>query len=219
MNLVKSALQLVYPSLCRGCQQLIPPTDIFCVHCMAQIRQVPSLIVPISKKNSLKVFAACAYQPPIKTLVVKKFSGDLLASKQLARLMLVYTPLRTMPIDYIIPVPLHWTRYSSRGFNQAYQMAKVIGSELNIPVCRFVRRARKTAFQWKVSGAGRTDNVKNAFDINWWYLLYGTDFIRDKHVVIVDDLCTTGATLVHVAKVIAAAHPASITAVVGCRAI
>lgn len=173
----------------------------------------------INRNLTLKVFAASAYQDPIRPLVTKKFSGDMLASRQLARMILAMTPLQKDPVDFLVPIPLHWTRYSSRGFNQAYEMAKFLSKQLNVPVLNLIRRSKRTTFQWKLAPNERQLNVRGAFDFSWWYRLTGTDFLRDKHIVLVDDLCTTGSTLVHIAKVIAKAHPASITAVVGCRAI
>lgn len=143
----------------------------------------------------------------------------MLASRHLARLILALTPLRTTPVDFFVPVPLHWTRYSSRGFNQAHEMAKFLGKELNIPVLRLIRRSRRTAFQWTLSHKERGQNVSGAFDFSWWYCIAGTGVLQDKHIVLVDDLCTTGSTLVQIAKIIAKANPASVTAVVGCRAI
>ena len=134
-------------------------------------------------------------------------------------MLLTQTNLATHEFDYIVPVPLHWARYAARGFNQAHEMAKVIGSVRNKPVRRVVRRVHKTAFQSSLSSKERQENVKSAFDIHYWYKLTGTDFLKNKHVLIVDDLCTTGATLVHVAKVLAKFKPASLTAFVGCRAV
>src|SRR3990172_9970365 len=100
----------------------------------------------------MNVFAVSSYQLPVKPLVTKKFSGDVLASQQLARLMLSLTPIRKRTVDYLIPIPLHWTRYARRGFNQSYEMAKVLSSDLHVPAIRLLARMRMTTFQWKLSG-------------------------------------------------------------------
>lgn len=218
MKSIKTLLQCLYPRLCRGCNQVIPPEDIFCMACAGSVKPLPSVMFAINKSLTLKVFAISSYAPPVKDLVTKKFSGDILASYQLARLILAFTPIRTTPVDLLVPVPLHWTRYASRGFNQAYEMTKILSKQLNVPTARLVRRSRKTAFQWTLSNKDRQENVKNAFTLQWWYRFVKTDAIRDKHIVLIDDLCTTGATLVHIAKLLARDKPASITAFVGCRA-
>jgi ComF family protein len=219
MNPLRPFLLSLYPPLCRGCQALVSAEHIFCPSCTKEIKPLPSLILPITPAYRLTVFAASTYDHPVRSLVTRKFSGDIAASRQLARLMLANTPLRTHTIDYIVPIPLHWTRYAQRGFNQAYEMAQVIGKDLKKPVIRLVRRRRKTTFQWKLSGKQRTENMKNAFAVSLRYRLQGIDFIKDKHIVLVDDLCTTGATLVQAARIIASCQPASLTAFVGCRAI
>ncbi len=219
MNLISMFFQSLYPTLCRGCSCLIKQDDIFCSRCYASLQPIPSVIVPVTQTVSMKVFAVSAYKDPLKVLVRRKFYGDVLASQQLARLMLAWTPLSKYPIDCLVPVPLHWSRYASRGFNQAHEIAKVIGSQLNIPVISVARRTRKTTFQWKLSSADRHQNVKQAFDTAHWYVWQGGNDIKGKHVLLVDDLFTTGATLIHVAKVLVRHKPASLTAVVGCRAV
>ncbi len=219
MSIVTSILQCLYPSLCRSCNALITPDAIFCSPCASTIKPIVSALLPISKHQTLTVFAVSNYVNPVKTLVAGKFSGDLLASRQLAQLMLSNTPIQELAYDYIVSVPLHWTRYASRGFNQAYTMAKVIGKARNIPVASLVCRTRKTQFQWSLPAAIRQENVKNAFDISFRYKLTGVDFLKDKRILLVDDLCTTGATLKQVAKVLLRYQPASLTAVVGCRAV
>jgi ComF family protein len=219
MNIVQQILQCVYPTLCRECNALITPSDIFCGHCLANIRPIPSKIFPITKNLTLTVFAVSHYASPVRRLVIKKFSGDVLASRQLARMMLAFTPVRTMPIDYFVPIPLHWTRYASRGFNQAHVIAKSLSKELKKPTLRLLHRSRRTTFQWKLSAERRRTNVQHAFSIHPWYKFIGTDCIQGKNIVLIDDLCTTGATLIQVAKVIARYEPASLTALVGCRAI
>lgn len=218
MNLIQTLLQCIYPTLCSQCHELIAPADIFCARCTSSIRLIPSIIYPINKNLSLKVFAVAAYQDPVKLLVLRKFSGDIRASQQLARLMLALTPLRTLPIDYLIPVPLHWTRYAYRGFNQAHEMSKVLSKELNVPTLNLIRRSKKTMYQSLLSSQDRALNVKNAFSLNFKYRMKGAGFLKDKHIVLIDDLCTTGSTLIHISKIIAQEQPASLTAFVGCRA-
>ena len=212
-------LQAIYPALCRQCFFVIAQDSVFCDLCLATIKPVVSTYLPLSKTKKLKVLSVSAYILPVRTLVVRKFSGDVYASHQLADLIAQFTPLKNQKIDYLIPVPLHWTRYATRGFNQANVIARVLSKKFNVPVSRAVRRNIKTAFQWQQSAQMRRENVKNAFDFSLWYRWHGIDCFANKHIVIVDDLCTTGATLMAVAKVLLQANPASLTAVVGCRTI
>ncbi|MFA5306341.1 MAG: phosphoribosyltransferase family protein [Candidatus Babeliales bacterium] len=219
MKILHPIVQSIYPPLCRGCQTLITSEEIFCATCTTHLKPLPSLILPITSHYKLTVFAAAPYTYPARTLVTRKFSGDVVAARQLARLILMYTPLRTHPIDYLVPIPLHWTRYAQRGFNQAYEMAYTIGHDIKKPVARLIRRQRTTVFQWKLSGKNRQENVKDAFALSLKYSLFKNLDIRDRHIVLIDDLCTTGATLMQASRILAHYHPASITAFVGCRAI
>lgn len=118
-----------------------------------------------------------------------------------------------VPADLLVPVPLHWMRYAYRGYNQAYEMAQVLQKYMNIPVIELVGINRRTQFQFKLTASEREQNVKNAFYLKTEH----AQNFQSKHIVIVDDLMTSGATLQAVAKVLLPLKPASLTAVVGCR--
>lgn len=218
-RLVNTALQVVYPSLCRTCQRIILPQSVFCTACIQEIKPLVSILLPLTARLSMPVFTAGAYEGPLKSLVIKKFGGDMLASKQLAQVMLATMPFEQIKADIVIPIPLHWWRYAQRGYNQSVVMAKEIGKELNIPMKTLLMRNKCTSFQSRLNSEERRQNVSDAFTLHPWYQFKGVSQIHDKHIVLVDDLCTTGSTLVSAAKTLLSLNPASITAVVGCRAV
>lgn len=91
--------------------------------------------------------------------------------------------------DALIPIPLHKSKLKKRGFNQAYEIAKEIGKELDIPVYdRLVIRKKKTKQQKYLDYKQRKNNVKNAFIIK-------KNDVKLKKVIIVDDIYTTGFTI------------------------
>jgi len=93
-------------------------------------------------------------------------------------------------VDYIIPVPLHKKKKRSRGFNQAEVFANGLSEILNIPVDTLsLQRIAFTETQTKKSRFARWKNVKEMFR------LVHPENIQGKHVMIVDDVITTGATL------------------------
>ncbi len=93
-------------------------------------------------------------------------------------------------IDLIIPVPLHPKKEKKRGYNQSEWIARGIADVLNIPVCNQVlMRSIHTSTQTKKTRAQRWENVKDAF------IVVDKSTIENKHVVILDDVLTTGATL------------------------
>jgi len=220
MIFISHILEALYPSMCRHCSCLIARENVFCDSCQKTITPAVSLHLATGYGHTLKIYAIGTYQAPLKKMILKKFSYDIVASKQLAQLMLSYTPLDTMPVDMIIPVPLHWTRYATRGFNQSHEMAKVLSKTIGAPVCTKVKRTRKTAYQSTLERENRKKNVHGAFVLNTSLSLEDRKkLFAGKHILIVDDLCTTGATLVNIAKTITPYGPASVSAVVACRAV
>lgn len=93
-------------------------------------------------------------------------------------------------IDYIVPVPLHPKKEKQRGYNQAEMIALGISHGTNIPVSKnnLIRNIYNPT-QTKLSGAQRWKNVKGIFKVE------NPDAFYDKHVLIVDDIITTGSTL------------------------
>ena len=97
-------------------------------------------------------------------------------------------------IDLILPVPLHWTRRWSRGYNQAEVLARALASALNAP-CRtdILIRAHRTRTQTRLSVEQKARNVASAFRVREGR---ARDILASaRHVLLVDDTFTTGATL------------------------
>ena len=95
-------------------------------------------------------------------------------------------------IDAVLPVPLHWRRKAYRGFNQATEIAKPLADLLDVPLVRGLRRSRATPFQSGLDSKERARNLRNAFK--------AIRPVSHAHVLVVDDVVTTGATIRAVAK-------------------
>lgn len=92
-------------------------------------------------------------------------------------------------VDMVIPVPLHWRRRWSRGYNQAEIIAGEVAHELGVPMRTDVlKRVRYTETQTKLEVEAKSRNVSGAFKANTVH-----DAVR--HVLIVDDVFTTGSTM------------------------
>jgi len=92
-------------------------------------------------------------------------------------------------IDFIVPVPLHPNREKKRGYNQSERIAAGISAVTKIPVLRGVLvRNSDTQTQTKMNKEERWQNVSGKF------VLMDTDILKGKHVLLVDDVLTTGAT-------------------------
>ena len=208
---------LLYPPLCRGCQCYVTEGLLFCDNCSKKVRPLVSLDIPITPTYTMTLFAAARYMQPVKGLVLRKFAGDVLASKQLAQLILQQTPIKNLHIDYIVPIPLHWRRYAHRGFNQAQVMAQALGRELHVPVLDLLRRTRATGYQSRLSLVEREENVRGIFALKSRYATTIRSCVQGKTILFVDDLSTTGATLANAAKVITRYRPAQVLGVVAAR--
>lgn len=104
--------------------------------------------------------------------------------------------IRKVEPDGLIPIPLHWKRLRSRGYNQAQILAEEIGRLLQIPVySKLLKRGRNTVPMKKLNGAERQNNLKRAFNVA------GND-VKLKRVIIVDDIYTTGTTIEEAARVL-----------------
>jgi ComF family protein len=89
----------------------------------------------------------------------------------------------------IVPVPLHINRLRERGYNQAQLLAKGLAEKLNLPLGdKWLGRSRVTRTQVGLSGTERTQNVVGAFT-------WQTHPLKNHTILLVDDVCTTGATL------------------------
>ena len=97
-------------------------------------------------------------------------------------------------IDALLPVPLHWRRHGYRGFNQATELCRFLRKATGLPWLRNVRRKRFTRYQPGLSASERRRNLRNAFAVR--------DTIRFDHVLVVDDVITTGETTRQLARVL-----------------
>ncbi|MCA8920388.1 MAG: ComF family protein, partial [Planctomycetes bacterium] len=118
------------------------------------------------------------------------------------------------PADaWVVPVPLHWRRRRSRGFDQAEQIADGFASALGLPLARCLRRRRHTVPLFGVELGARDALLADVFALRRW----GTSGLRGRHVILVDDIRTSGATLDAAARALKAGGAGRIHAAVVAR--
>ena len=214
-NFATQARAFLMPSLCAYCKKFLSITDIFCNTCKSKIFPIVSKNINITPSHSMSVLAISDYKDPLKKLILAKSWSDVLASYQMGQLVWEYVPLQSLDYDVIVPIPLHWIRYAWRGFNQAYEIARVLQKKKYVPIHHVLKRVKKTAFQSSLVSSLRAENLKEAFIINDTY----KKDCAGKHILLVDDLMTTGSTLRSAAKELLKLKPRKITVVVICRVI
>jgi ComF family protein len=99
-------------------------------------------------------------------------------------------------VDMIIPVPLHWTRQWKRGYNQAEVIASALAREMDVPMrTDILVRSRRTRTQTKLDIDGKARNVAGAFAVSEDAAARFRNGAVPRHIVLVDDVFTTGSTL------------------------
>ncbi len=209
-NWLKNTQNLFFPAHCRLCGEKTGGDQLLCIGCRNELSWLADAcpVCALPGTNSLicgrcqthpppfsSVVAPFLYQNPLAWCVHQlKYHGKLefaamLGANMATKLM---DNLKAFP-DLIIPVPLHPSRLQERGFNQALELARPIAKKLDIPLsCRSLARYIATDAQAGLPLKERTRNVKGAFRI--------LRPIQAKHVAIVDDVMTTGSTVIELTK-------------------
>ena len=159
-------IALLMPSICAYCKKFLSEHAIFCSECRAKIFPIVSKKIDITPTISVTVFALSDYKDPLKKLILAKGWSDTLASYQMGQLLAELPSLQQLGCDIVVPIPLHWTRYAWRGFNQAQEIARVIHKNKKIPMVCALKRVKKTAFQATLVAPMRVANLKEAFELN-----------------------------------------------------
>jgi ComF family protein len=130
-----------------------------------------------------------------------KYGNRPTLAEPLARLMADYWQGSPIPVDLVTAVPLHPARQRERGYNQADLLARAFGRMIGVPVGSAVlRRVRHTRPQVSLNAAQRRENMQSAFTTTvptQFSKRQGDDnlVVSGRHVLIIDDVRTTGSTL------------------------
>ncbi len=204
MNFVSEFLNLFYPNLCLICgNSLMRNEHQICLSCLHEIPQTGYHLQkdnPLEKRfwGKVPIFRGTAFyffhkgSPFQKLLHELKYKGN----KEIGVIMGKYSALELLhspdfcSIDVIVPVPLHPKKYAKRGYNQSDLICKGISEVLQKPVDAVnLRRIRENTSQTKKSVYDRYLNTENLFELK------DKTAFQNKHVLIVDDVLTTGSTI------------------------
>ena len=204
-------LDFLFPRKCLGCGQ---SGSYFCSSCLDLVKLEPQRICPVcgqfsagglTHQNCQRSYgldgltSVFAYQGVMEKAIKKlkyKFVTDL--AQDLVELFLsfcgedqVFTKICQENV-FLVPIPLHPSRFRWRGFNQAELLGKMIASNLDLPfLSNLLLRVKKTKPQAELKKAMRGKNIKGAFKKN-----HNSKFlIQNSKFLLFDDVWTSGATL------------------------
>jgi ComF family protein len=228
---LSEVLAALFPGRCRLCSSRISIGPGLCLHCrneapwLAHACARCSLPLPASCDDRLcgrcqkqtpafdVTTALFHYRPPVDYLIKRlKFAGELAIGPLLADLLAQRLACRDTALpELLIPVPLHRSRLQQRGFNQATELARIVGRQLEIhSTHRLCLRNRKTEPQSLLSHNARRLNCRNAFTVTAEKL--------PAHVAIIDDVMTTGHTANELARALKSAGASKVEVWVIARA-
>ncbi|MFN2334361.1 MAG: ComF family protein [Wenzhouxiangellaceae bacterium] len=185
---------------CSGCHAELPAVAGHCQRCALILPRTVALCGGCTSRPPAfdLAHAAFAYLAPVAGLVQRfKFGQDLVAGRVLAELMAEQlTGQQACRPDLLIPVPLNWRRQFRRGFNQSELLCRDLSRHFGwLPWLDALQRTRATAAQSELPAGKRSGNVRGAFTVR--RLPVGV-----RHVALIDDVMTTGATLGECARVL-----------------
>jgi ComF family protein len=151
------------------------------------------------------VYSYGSYEGSLRKLIqLFKYDRVRPLAAHFGKLMAIALP-REQRFDLVVPMPLHWRRRWSRGYNQAALLAREISTRWNTPVRSVVRRSRATKPQAGLTNSKRRANVAGAFKMKPGVRLDGM------RVLLVDDVLTTGTTASACARVLKRAGARQVT--------
>jgi len=226
----RGILDLLYPPRCEACGRL--RRDPMCDDCSAAIERIQPPVCETCgdpfdpraqaapkcarcRQGGRRAFslARCAayYEGPLAAAIRRfKYHGQLVLAKPLAQLMVdalqngPAADLDAATVDAVCAVPLHESRLRERGFNQSAVLAELVAEAIGKPLKSLLSRTRATLPQVELPAASRAANVRGAFEARL------QEVIEGQRVLLMDDLFTTGATLMESAGALRRAGAAEV---------
>jgi len=186
--------------ICSHCEKKILSKRSYCLHCALPLNKNADYCGDCLTKTYLfdHIHALGDYHKPLSTLIKqlkyqhKLIAGELLASLLAQSILLRYSNTQLSEFDFLLAVPLHPKKLQSRGFNQAQIICDYLHQKLQIPMLKdYILRNKETLAQEGLSLHKRKKNLQGAFICNKEM----KKALKGKHIVIIDDVVTTGATI------------------------
>ncbi|MCM1450267.1 MAG: hypothetical protein NC082_07980 [Clostridiales bacterium] len=208
-------LSIIFPNVCEICgRQLIDGETLLCTHCDVNMPRTSFHRDSFNTMHqrlvgTIKVERAAAWfeyrrgsqysqlilnakyhdRPEIAQAIGHRYASEIISSGFFN------------DIDIILPVPMHWRKRLKRGYNQSMELAKGVSEVTNIPIGDNLKMLYSHATQTRRSAYERYRNVEGLFDVE------RPTELKGKHLLLVDDVLTTGSTMLSCIMSLAAAVP------------
>lgn len=208
---MRALVDLLLPPTCPGCGR---EGEVICARCRRpldrRLGEPPGVPIGLSSTipdGIVQLEWCAAFTGPTRAaLHALKYDGERRLATPLGDALAARWRRAGIGGDVLVPVPVHASRRRERGFDQAELLADVAARGLRLPVDVALERRELTAAQHDLGRQARASNVGGAFAVRVGH----ERAIRDRWVVLIDDVTTTGATL---AECAAALHKAGVLAV------
>ena len=189
--------------LCSDClKELKRPGPMICQRCGLTLKDGGAHCFNCRGKKHFKcslIRSALDFNAPSRALIhglkYEKYTNIAKFFAPLMHKTLLENP-SMLEAEYFVPVPIHKKRLKKRGFNQAEVLARELSSLVDIPVLPALARVKNTKSQTKLTKKERAENIKEAF------ICSDPKAVKKKAIILIDDVCTTSATLEECAKVL-----------------
>ena len=228
-------LSLFYPPHCAACGANTEPGVYLCASCAATVARIEAPFCRVcsqpfegaitseftcSNCKDREFHFDCAVTRFMSRGVVREFIHSFKYEREFylrhpladwAAEALADPRLALEPFEFLVPVPLHSTRQREREFNQAEAVAELLAKRTGVPVYAALKRVRYTTTQTRLDRHERMENLRGAFRVR-----HPARVLR-RHILLVDDIFTTGSTVDECARVLRKAGAASVRAITVAR--
>lgn len=196
-SVLQRLLDLLYPPKCTFCRRLLKENETeLCDRCRQNLPESPEKTMQLDFIKN--VWAVYPYEGLVRESVLRyKFSGMLQYAESYGKLLAMRLLRENPSFDCITWVPISKKRKKKRGYDQAYLLARITARELGIPCIRTLQKILENKVQSSISDASaRRANVLGA------YRAVSPERIKNKHILLIDDVITSGATISECAMVL-----------------
>ncbi len=229
MNFIRSLLSLVFPLECRICKKTLKTENLtyicsecfakirfieepYCLKCSRPLRPFENRICKDCRKEKRyfkRIYSMGLYQGVLReAILLLKYERVKALIPPLGELLLKYCQrnLKMSDFDLVLPAPLFRSKKKEREFNQAEAFAQIIGKHFFLSVSNeTLLRIRDTRSMSSLKAEERKKNVRGAF------MVKEGEEVRNRRILLIDDICTTAATVDECSKVLLAAGAKEVT--------